>query len=1251
MKHAIIHITCYVFTAMMAWSQAIPTDSYALKTFIPPSPNAASLGKYGDIPVSYHTGIPNISIPLYQLKEGDVTLPLSLSYHASGIRVSEVASWVGLGWTLNAGGAITRSMQHGPDEGPLPGKVHDPPPPYWINGGVYHTGYYRDGFTLPPGYEDVENFETDTDPSFATYNAMMDAAQGNSDTEPDIFFFNIPGYSGKFLFKVDVDTLDKTITRTPLFIPRSDIRLEVLYGDLLMPHYPSGYETRETFIGFILTTPDGFKYHFGGANAIDYTANQVFNLQNHNESVSVVLAPSSWYLTRIESPVGRHIDLEYTRDTFGYYDLAPERCWSGNEYLSLADQMISRSVVNGAKLSRISSGTEEILFMAETIREDLGNYENSGGGEETNHSSSKRLDRIEINSIDHHPAKRFVFGYDYFRSPANSIFPKFIEDDAGLKSSFTTDRSRLRLNDVTEVSGDGTTVLPPYSFQYIDDQPLPRRLSYQQDHWGYNNHATANTGLISFWVNPRKNDRETDPQYSQAGTLKSIRYPTGGITTFTYESHEAITIVESNEEDPGRNYVVDSWTATGNGGSDVVSFATAPGVELPEPCRLLGLMCNTFTIELRFRAGSPTGGIYDLNYLDFKTNMALEIYRVGDSAPYMRYEFGGLNDCEPGNITCAVTSNNHFREVFRKDNIDLPYGQYYAKAYRLEGLRNGIPYLFTAAFNIQIAADRDPNFQSAAVNRLTKVGGLRIRSIVTSDGSGTFPDQVRTFTYPATGGVLFSRPQYYYRIQWQYDRPYSGYKAIKGATFQQLWSSGSVLPMRTTQGNHIGYAWVTEEQAGNGYKKYSYDVAEHPYHFANDPWFKGNTYDYEAPGRQYNYPVYPAPMDMERGNLLAEEVFDNNDKLVKATYYSYEPADDVVLMRASKVDFIKAPLFEPTWYVSYTHYPILTSTNRIKTTTLLTNFDSNGYNPTSVITSYDYGSTNHLQATSVTRTMDDVEYVDHVIYPPDYGNIFDNLLKANVIDVPIEKYTVRRATGSNAGEVTSGTVTQFKPDRPLKAAVYSLKLSQPVSENTFRRSNSIDNDFKPHPLYERRLSFDNYDAVGNIRDLSREKDIRMSYLWGYSNSRPIAEVKNASSSQIFHTSFENLEYSFSDSSLTGRKSFVGSYTVTPPATGASFRLTYWKKSTLSSPWQLVENNINSPTVIGGTGVLLDEVRLYPSGAQMTTYTYEIPWGISTVTDPNNLVTRYYYDSMGRLRCIKDHDGNIIKTFSYYLRNQ
>ncbi len=194
-------------------------------------------------------------------------------------------------------------------------------------------------------------------------------------------------------------------------------------------------------------------------------------------------------------------------------------------------------------------------------------------------------------------------------------------------------------------------------------EPLPRRLSFQQDHWGYFNHETSNTGLIPFWIAPRQNRRQTNFQYTQLGTLKSIKYPTGGMTAFTYESHESIASFDNvDQPDPGRNYVADS-----GGGPSSVSFATILGPDPPKPCLVLGLACNTFeNIILKFRAGSPTGGVYNLDYKQFMNSPAIEIYRVGETRPIYRYDFGYLVDCAAGDINCSIYSGGQPGKNFRK---------------------------------------------------------------------------------------------------------------------------------------------------------------------------------------------------------------------------------------------------------------------------------------------------------------------------------------------------------------------------------------------------------------------------------------------------------------------------------------------------------------------------------------------------------------------------------------------------------
>jgi hypothetical protein len=144
-----------------------------LKNVIHPSPNVASLGKYGDIPVSLYTGIPDISIPLYEIRDRELSLPLSLSYHAAGVRVEEIASCVGIGWTLLAGGVVGRNVRGQPDD----------------------VSQWQ---SQPPANR-IESIMNSGNPTLIS--TLVDDVQWHSrDGEADVYYFNFNGHSGKFFY-------------------------------------------------------------------------------------------------------------------------------------------------------------------------------------------------------------------------------------------------------------------------------------------------------------------------------------------------------------------------------------------------------------------------------------------------------------------------------------------------------------------------------------------------------------------------------------------------------------------------------------------------------------------------------------------------------------------------------------------------------------------------------------------------------------------------------------------------------------------------------------------------------------------------------------------------------------------------------------------------------------------------------------------------------------------------------------------
>ena len=102
------------FCSWSAFSQSggsdFPTYNDYLTRITPSSPSAAAFQKYGDIPVDVTSGSMQVTVPVTTIKLGAFNWPISLSYHTNGVKVSDAATEVGLGWVLNANGMISQKM-------------------------------------------------------------------------------------------------------------------------------------------------------------------------------------------------------------------------------------------------------------------------------------------------------------------------------------------------------------------------------------------------------------------------------------------------------------------------------------------------------------------------------------------------------------------------------------------------------------------------------------------------------------------------------------------------------------------------------------------------------------------------------------------------------------------------------------------------------------------------------------------------------------------------------------------------------------------------------------------------------------------------------------------------------------------------------------------------------------------------------------------------------------------------------------
>src|SRR5690349_3337829 len=100
-----------LFIVVLACSQISFAQVDKVYDYLPPSPTVAELGKYGLIPINMSSGAMSTSIDLYTVHTANLSVPISLSYSSSGVRVDQIASNVGMNWSLNAGGVISRIIR------------------------------------------------------------------------------------------------------------------------------------------------------------------------------------------------------------------------------------------------------------------------------------------------------------------------------------------------------------------------------------------------------------------------------------------------------------------------------------------------------------------------------------------------------------------------------------------------------------------------------------------------------------------------------------------------------------------------------------------------------------------------------------------------------------------------------------------------------------------------------------------------------------------------------------------------------------------------------------------------------------------------------------------------------------------------------------------------------------------------------------------------------------------------------------
>jgi YD repeat-containing protein len=472
-----------IFIFGTTWTQA---------QVIPPSPISSEFAKYINFEVSLYNGIPEISVPLYTIQLKGLSIPINLSYHASGIKFEQQSGDAGLGWVLNPGYRISRSILGFADENkPMPSDIYNTLT-------SYQSKLERDQF--------LSKF-VDEDPFF-----MSEYLDG----EFDQFTFSTPNDVGGFII---TDRNNKIITTNEA----CNLNFDYKIGS-------SACSNVSGITGFKITDDQGIKYSYG-----EYNPQTTCTLErNSNSNGYSGNAACAWGLTDIVTPMGEEVKFNYVPGIVGGIGSAKNvtiqeasriygcsisdvsSSYDFNDYYSTffpseiitPNERIIFSRHNDNRLNNI-----QILSLQNDVIKSINFYYHSGLFNGYFTSVYNLLDSVTISDQNNQQVETFRF--DYYSCPPGQY--AFAADQFGYcKTGNGAQGAYFHKNfedDQIYIREEAST--PPYP--YI----TPRLLNTIEDKFALREEVSEIPNILS---------------------LKRITYPTGGYTEYEYENNNLLEV-------------------------------------------------------------------------------------------------------------------------------------------------------------------------------------------------------------------------------------------------------------------------------------------------------------------------------------------------------------------------------------------------------------------------------------------------------------------------------------------------------------------------------------------------------------------------------------------------------------------------------------------------------------------------------------------------------------------------------------
>jgi hypothetical protein len=1235
------------------WAQAQSTAAY-IPSVLPPGPNAAMLMKFSDVPVSPYTGTADVTVPIYTVQAKGISVPINLAYHTGGIRVKEESGWVGLGWALNCGGSISRTIMDQDDFGSngfnyfttlVPQPVGDmalpEPDQPTTSPNVQDPQFYSPTNPVAPNFYDFYcSYAVNFSSGIYSYWYAFASGSRTYDMEPDIFNYNIPGHSGKFI-----------LTRTGQVVLQKQENIQIQF------------QGTGTNVTFTIVDDQGNKFYF--------------NTTETTQSGSAT-SISTWLMSKVVTQQQDSVLFNYTPG--GGSIVESDINEEVNAYCS-ANQINttvqnSPTIYNDETLQSIVFSNGQLNFYYDNHRSDL-----EGGN---------KLDSVLIYSRNASGALTYLKQHNFYYSYFNSTYPSGVD-------SF--EFNRLRLDSVKEKSASGT--LPPYAFLYNNPNPgsTSAKHGLSVDHWGYFNGEGNNTTFIptintlyapsfggtvqlpSYYSYPGAN-RSPNAIYMQTFSLQQITYPTGGMTVFNYQPND----YDFNNSNGGGSfqdatlYPVDTTVHAYDHGTTggTINLSTL------YPLQPLSTDPPNLTIAVTFR--------YQIN--------GDSVYKNSSNLIYFTFTCG--NNTYTANINQATGTGDNSPAysvsiplTFTSNPGVCSWSVYIAPQSQVDTISTFSDV--TANFQYQETQQAYDLLQNNSF--IAPASGLRIQSVTNyKDASTIASEKVYTYTY-TQDKLGTGNPQTYTYGRIMEFPNYARYAEISSpgsyCMSLSLFSSSNWQLTSVTTGNIVGYDQVTETTVDPfsgkdiGKTVYSYfNASDTPVAVCGGVGLPGGL----NLGNNLNGLLLSKTESTDYGGVYAPVTQTTNYYHTTNRSVYYSPKYIFLNSGTPDPDFC-SPDTIASYQTDATFYPSIKSERVLLDSTV--NMVYAQQNPAQFALTHTYNYYDNPLHYQVTRssTIDSKgdTLVTKMKYPQDYlptsNTILDSMIGRNMVSETIEKQDSFYYPGSSAGYITGAQLSLFRissgssyntivPDRTYKLAVNSPVTNfQPFAASS--NTTSLDS------RYRQMVSFDQYDSYNNLQQYTPVDQNSVNLVWDYLHIYPIAQVKNAQLADVAATSFEadgtgNWTYTGTSTAdtttITGSLCYnlgqsSGNITKSGLTSSTTYVLSYWIKGNTSllitgtisgypiqgktiKGWTYFEHKLTGQTAltVSGSGYI-DELRLYPATAQMTTYTYSPLVGQTTTCDVDNKVTYYFYDAYQRLKRIKDQDGNIIKTFQYHYANQ